>query len=170
MLFVLPTSFQTGDEDDQAEKTVARVLNNFADTTTVAGVSFIKNSKTWYYRTIWSIFFLAALAMLLWQMVSIFQRYYKFEVDTKVELKTAVLDFPSVTLCNLNVFRSSQIDRDTDLQNFVSGVSTAFQSSDVSIYACESGSSQTHFIFETHVQKYPLILVNHSAAYCILFV
>ncbi len=126
LFFILLQDKDEGNNNERQEKTVSRVFSNFADTTSIQGVPFINNAKNCTGRAIWSCFFIFAFMMLTWQMVGIFQRYFDFPLTTNVEMRRGVLDFPSVTLCNLNPVRMNKLNLDEDLYSYVEKVTNAY--------------------------------------------
>ncbi len=64
-------------------------------------------------------------------MVFIFKRYYSYPVNTEIEFLQKVLDFPTVTICNLNTIEYDKVRDSTeptaqDLFNFIETAQHAF--------------------------------------------
>ena len=59
----------------------------------------------------------------LWQVTLLFIKYYSYEYNTIILLGSDILDFPSVTICNVNPIRKS-MENDTthDLYTFLSNL------------------------------------------------
>ena len=57
-------------------------------------------------------------AMMLWKVIEAFQKYYRYPVDTKINFYySPSLDFPAVSICNMNPFRLSQLSQLSDQGN-----------------------------------------------------
>ena len=88
--------------------TIKGNLHRFAETTSLQGIPQINRSSSLTGKISWTIFFLAACGMVVYQLIDVFTKYYKRETSSSVKLDYAKLDFPSVTICNLNPIRKSQ--------------------------------------------------------------
>ena len=68
------------------------------------------STKSVWRRLIWALLFLAALGILLSQIVILMQSYFAYPVAVNVEYNfSKSLSFPAVTFCNLNPIRNSKI-------------------------------------------------------------
>ena len=47
----------------------------------------------------------------MFQMKSIYDKYYSYETTTSIKLKYSKLPFPSVTVCNINPLRKSMLEK-----------------------------------------------------------
>ena len=47
---------------------------------------------------------------MIWQLIEAFQKYYRYPADTNIDTGTKTsLEFPAVTICNLNPMRLSAL-------------------------------------------------------------
>ena len=56
--------------------------------------------------------------MTAWQIQGVFDLYFSYPVNTLIDVAYEPLEYPTITICNLNPVRGSQIHLDTNLQNF----------------------------------------------------
>ena len=103
--------------------TIKGTLHRFAETTSLQGIPHMNRSASWVWKFLWAIFFLAACGMVVYQLIDVFTKYYKRETSSSVKLGYADLDFPSVTICNLNPIRKSQAHlAGASFQDFLSSI------------------------------------------------
>ncbi|XP_066273655.1 amiloride-sensitive sodium channel subunit alpha-like [Branchiostoma lanceolatum] len=88
---------------------VTSALLEFADATTAHGVPRAVGSFSVVRKIFWSAFFAASLAYFLYQASTLFNKYFDYPVATDVSVKFATIDFPAVTICNLNPIRLSKL-------------------------------------------------------------
>ena len=114
---------------DRAKVEVVSVINNakedFLTSTTFHGLSYIHGSKSMYRRVIWALLFLVSTICLLVSLYLSLEKYllYKTIVSTTITRSTE-LEFPAMTICNLNYFRKSKIV-DGPLKHFLDHQSDA---------------------------------------------
>ena len=103
--------------------TIKGTLHRFAETTSLQGIPHANRSSSWIGKSLWTIFFLAACGMVVYQLIDVFTKYYERETSSSVKLGYADLDFPSVTICNLNPIRKSQAHlAGKSFQDFLSSI------------------------------------------------
>ncbi len=95
---------------DTQEKTFMNVLSTFADLTSIQGIPFIKKANHWWSTAFWTLVFMCAVGMALVQTTQVFRNYFSYEYNTKIDVAYSVLEFPSVTVCNLNPVRMSMLN------------------------------------------------------------
>lgn len=85
----------------------------FAARSTLHGISHMFTYKRMYIkRTLWILFFLASVGVLVMVCVDRVQFYFEYPHVTKLdEVAASLIIFPSVTFCNLNSFRFSGVTR-----------------------------------------------------------
>lgn len=86
-------------------------LQIFANTSTLHGIRhiFVYGPMT-IRRAVWALAFVASLGLLLVESSERVVHYFSYQHVTKVdEIVTNSLVFPTVTICNLNGFRFSQL-------------------------------------------------------------
>ncbi|XP_071092797.1 degenerin-like protein asic-2 [Haliotis cracherodii] len=87
----------------------SRLLCDFADNTSAHGVRKLHEKGHWLLKVLWLLLLMTATGAILvqvWQLINLYQRR---PVTTKTTINTRSLQFPSVTLCNLNPFKYSNI-------------------------------------------------------------
>jgi hypothetical protein len=101
------------------------VLSDFADNTTCHGIGSINRSDHILVKLCWSLIVIGAVCMMVRQMRLIFIKYRSYPKSTIIEVgNDNFLDFPSVTVCNLNSIRysllqNSALKKFEKLQKFV---------------------------------------------------
>ena len=65
----------------------------------------------WYAKAIWSFIFLAAIGAWLWHSIVLIQSYIRYDTSSQVKITFDSLDFPTITLCNINPIRENAITR-----------------------------------------------------------
>ncbi|XP_046551586.1 amiloride-sensitive sodium channel subunit beta-like [Haliotis rubra] len=100
-----------GDVCDQVSsgKCLRSILQRFADRTSMQGVSFLSTSRSWYARVIWSCLLLTSLAMLFYHLTYLIHIYYSWPKHTSMSIGFSPLPFPTITICNTNPVRLSQM-------------------------------------------------------------
>ncbi|KAK3606183.1 hypothetical protein CHS0354_010824 [Potamilus streckersoni] len=95
--------------DSIGKKTFRQLIVRFAEKTSMQGVPYIKSSTFWWSRLIWVILTLGAIAAMVFHLYTIFYQYYQWPKQTKISLGFDNLQFPAVTICNVNIMRKSQL-------------------------------------------------------------
>ncbi|TDH13610.1 hypothetical protein EPR50_G00036650 [Perca flavescens] len=88
-------------------------IEDFASRSTLHGISHMFTYERMYIkRSLWILFFLSSLGLLLTVCVDRVQLYFQYPHVTQLdEVATSTMVFPSVTFCNLNSFRFSRVTR-----------------------------------------------------------
>lgn len=83
----------------------------FATRSTLHGISHMFTYERKYVkRSLWIVFFMASLGVLVMVCVDRVQFYFAYPHVTKLdEVAASMIVFPAVTFCNLNSFRFSQV-------------------------------------------------------------
>ncbi|XP_055887095.1 amiloride-sensitive sodium channel subunit alpha-like isoform X2 [Biomphalaria glabrata] len=88
-----------------------RIFSDFADKTSLNGVQFIKASSSLPVKVIWSLLLSAAIGAMIFHLYSMFTNYFAYTKHSQIDLSFSKLPFPAVTVCNVNIMRSSQKDK-----------------------------------------------------------
>ncbi|XP_033096490.1 degenerin-like protein unc-105 [Anneissia japonica] len=104
--------------DQTNGKSFKSLMCNIFERTTAHGIPNIYRSETKLGKIIWTSLFLAAVSLLLYQSKELVAKYLTYPVDVQldVEYKTE-LEFPAVTICNINPIRESLLREDPDLKD-----------------------------------------------------
>uniref|UniRef100_A0A8C4RXT8 Acid-sensing ion channel 1-like n=1 Tax=Erpetoichthys calabaricus TaxID=27687 RepID=A0A8C4RXT8_ERPCA len=87
-------------------------LASFLDGCTLHGANhiFVKDKKFRVRQGLWALAFLFSLSMFLYQVVDRVMLYLTYPHITALdELDTPIMTFPTITLCNMNSYRRSQL-------------------------------------------------------------
>ena len=104
------------------ENTVNDKVANFFNETSFTALSRVYNASNWFKRACWLVVLLGMMSWLTVQCFWLFERYFSYPVEVKMDLVTArQLDFPSVTVCNLNPLKYSKRHEQpfNEIQTFV---------------------------------------------------
>ena len=78
-------------------------VKTFLETTSVKGVPRMMKSRHVIFRVLWALAVLLGAGIAIYFLVELFRLYYSYKVTMSVkELQEQNLEFPSLTLCNLN--------------------------------------------------------------------
>ena len=64
----------------------------------------------WYAKLFWIVVLLGATTMWIVHSVVLIQSYIAFNTTSQVVISSGTLNFPTVSLCNINPVREGQID------------------------------------------------------------
>lgn len=103
-------------EDASKMSAIRQLWNGFVENATLHGLSYVVTGKSRLRRILWAVFLLTAIAFFSYQSISMLKKYFSFPNTTKVSLKyDSMPDFPAVTICNFNKYRSSVVKNLTSL-------------------------------------------------------
>ncbi|XP_048584055.1 amiloride-sensitive sodium channel subunit gamma [Nematostella vectensis] len=92
------------------KETALEQINQFLQETTAHGFGRLGATAGSKWRLYWVMFCLAAYCVFVWQLVGLVNQYNSKPIKTRMQLKHAQkLDFPVVTICNMNVLRASRL-------------------------------------------------------------
>ena len=95
-------------------------MTRFGSYTSLQGIPFILRAKRWYSRLLWTLLFIAALGLTSWQFIEVLNKFLAQDTSTSIKLGYANLEFPSVTICNINPIRLSAVNEtSTKLVRFI---------------------------------------------------
>lgn len=92
------------------QKSFRRLFTRFAEKTSMQGVPYINMAKFWWARVMWVILLLTAVGIMCAHLWYLFDQWYTYPKNTKIELGFETLDFPQVTICNLNVLHKGRLN------------------------------------------------------------
>lgn len=70
-------------------------------------------------RIIWIFLFLCGTAAVIWQLHGVINKYLEHPVATTISIGYSTLDFPTITICNMNPIRASMVSQDEQLEDYV---------------------------------------------------
>ncbi|XP_060578218.1 uncharacterized protein LOC132735297 [Ruditapes philippinarum] len=97
-------------DSTEKQKSFRRLIIRFAEKTSMTGVPYINNAKFWWARLIWCFMLLVAIAAMSLHLWYLIDQYTDYPVQTKISLGFQTLDFPEVTLCNVNIINKRRLD------------------------------------------------------------
>lgn len=97
----------------QERKKFQEEISNFFSETSFTALTRIYKAESIFHRLAWTIVVLAMMAWLAVQCYWLLERYFRYPIEVKLDLKAAPqLDFPSVTICNLNPILERHLKND----------------------------------------------------------
>ncbi|XP_046554137.1 acid-sensing ion channel 2-like [Haliotis rubra] len=106
----IPEAFVYRGEEEMKSGNVKEQFNKFFQETSFTALVRIYNATSIVKRLAWLVVFLAMLAWLSVQCYWLLERYFNYPVEVKMDLVAAQeLDFPSITVCNLNPLKKSKL-------------------------------------------------------------
>ena len=89
---------------------IEKTWNKFVQSSTLHGLLHVFSSSTRTRRFLWAVLLLLAMMWFSFQSFKLIEKYYSYQVTTKVSLKYDPMPtFPAVTICNFNVFKRSVV-------------------------------------------------------------
>ncbi|ESN98358.1 hypothetical protein HELRODRAFT_177242 [Helobdella robusta] len=90
----------------------SNLLESFEKNTTTHGVGTIALSTGRFKKIFWICFTFAATAVLIFNLYRQIQKYFDYSVSVGISIQHANdIDFPAITLCNINPVKKSQFQR-----------------------------------------------------------
>lgn len=84
------------------------------------GVGYINSARYWYSKALWLFLLLVAVGWMVFHLIYLITQFVELPVQTKISLGFNNLQFPAVTLCNMNTVKLSELPTTSvALQNFV---------------------------------------------------
>ncbi|CAG2190227.1 unnamed protein product [Mytilus edulis] len=103
---------------DSDRKTLATVWGEFSQSTGFHGVNKLKNGSK-LRCLFWLCSFLACAVYLTYVMIQELGNYYTYPTYTTLEVEThSEIEFPAVTICNLNSLSKSSVLNDSRVDNY----------------------------------------------------
>ncbi|XP_048762516.1 degenerin mec-10-like isoform X1 [Ostrea edulis] len=104
----------------EQRKSLRKLLGRFADKTAMQGVGYINSARYWYSKALWLFLLLVAVGWMVFHLIYLITQFVELPVQTKISLGFNNLQFPAVTLCNMNTVKLSELPTTSvALQNFV---------------------------------------------------
>ncbi|XP_040276107.1 amiloride-sensitive sodium channel subunit delta [Bufo bufo] len=83
----------------------------FCDNTTIHGTVRLNCSRRNKMKTgFWVVLFLCAFGMMYWQFGNTFNQYWSYPTKIAILLQSKEINFPAITVCNLNPYRFDQVN------------------------------------------------------------
>ncbi|XP_006815229.1 epithelial sodium channel subunit alpha-like [Saccoglossus kowalevskii] len=96
---------------------IGELGKNLMETTTCHGIGRIYGGTNCYRKSFWTLVFMVATSMFLWQFSELLINYYDRDVTVSLDIKfDRNLNFPAVTICNLNPIKLSIMAMDENLR------------------------------------------------------
>ncbi|KAG2469868.1 ASIC2 protein, partial [Polypterus senegalus] len=87
----------------QTVSPLSQLCRNIALHTSAHGIPNVLRARHWLRRLLWATFVCFALCCALWQCIEVLRYFYNYPSHEKITLvSSSRLNFPAVTLCNLN--------------------------------------------------------------------
>ncbi|ESO89679.1 hypothetical protein LOTGIDRAFT_218777 [Lottia gigantea] len=96
-------------DGEKSKNSLKKIVLKFADSTSMQGVPNVNAAKHWFPKTIWTLLLLASLGAMTLHLKFLFDTYYSWPKHSTVSLGFSTLEFPAITVCNVNPIRKSQL-------------------------------------------------------------
>ncbi|XP_060082850.1 amiloride-sensitive sodium channel subunit beta-like [Ylistrum balloti] len=107
-------------------KSFRRLCVRFAEKTSLQGVGYINNARLIGAKVVWVLLLLGAIGGMIFHLYFLFDQYFTWPVITKLSLGFNNLEMPSITICNTNAVKRSELNTlTTKLQQYVAQVDRA---------------------------------------------
>lgn len=107
-----PVVILTDCVDGSKAQCVKDKVDELISETSVAALSRIHRANTNVKRIAWIAAFFGMFMYMSFQIVLLCQQYFEYPVELQMKMHSAhSLEFPAVTICNLNPVRQSQLSR-----------------------------------------------------------
>ena len=146
------------------------LIENFCNSTSMHGCSQISGAKLTVVRFAWGFLTFAAVGVLMVHLWSIFDSYFKWPKQTKVSLGFSNLQYPAITLCNVNVLKKSALEGSEGMEKLKELVE--FMDPDTLVPLSRytgSGSNSTAGTTTTTTQSVTVIFQGIFSWNCLLF-
>ncbi|BFY97650.1 hypothetical protein BsWGS_00690 [Bradybaena similaris] len=91
------------DKTSLMKNSIKDELSAFFTETSFTALTQIYKANSIWKRVVWIVLVIAMLAWMVVQCYWLFEKYYKYPIEVKMDMKvSSSLEFPSVTICNLN--------------------------------------------------------------------
>ncbi|XP_070541709.1 amiloride-sensitive sodium channel subunit alpha-like [Ptychodera flava] len=105
---------------DAKPVTFSELLKKQLQTTTAHGLPRIEAADKLVRKLYWAFIVVAGLGMFIWQSSVIITKYYARDTTISIEMKfDTSLDFPAITICNMNPVKLQSLERDPYLMSLV---------------------------------------------------
>ena len=85
-------------------------VGKFCETSTIHGLAAISNSSTKPLKFLWTVSFISACGLCIWQVSELIMKLTKNGITTVTTSSTSPeIDFPTLTICNSNPYSESKI-------------------------------------------------------------
>ncbi|CAL1540639.1 unnamed protein product [Lymnaea stagnalis] len=85
-----------------------RILSDYGDKASLNGVVFIKTARSPIVRAVWAFLLLAAVGAMTYHLYTLFAKYFDYKKHTQINIGFSTLNFPAVTVCNVNIMRKNE--------------------------------------------------------------
>ncbi|KAL8582114.1 hypothetical protein ACOMHN_004034 [Nucella lapillus] len=110
-------------QQQKSRSKTVRIFQRFAEKCSMQGPPYISTSTWWFPRLAWTLLLMTAIAVMTYHLFFLCRTYFAWPTKNKLSLGFASLQFPAVTVCNVNPIKASRLkDLSDDLQKFVQQV------------------------------------------------
>uniref|UniRef100_A0A6J0UKM8 Epithelial sodium channel subunit alpha n=1 Tax=Pogona vitticeps TaxID=103695 RepID=A0A6J0UKM8_9SAUR len=134
----------------------------FCNNTTIHGaIRLVCSKKNKMKTAFWSVLFFLTFGLMYWQFGIIYREYFSFPVNLNLNLNSDRLTFPAVTLCTLNPYRYSALQKDLEQLDYITHQTLMeLYKYDMSLGQSnsmgQSSQKRSYRSLSYHVQRHPL--------------
>ncbi|KAI8786722.1 amiloride-sensitive sodium channel subunit gamma-2, partial [Biomphalaria glabrata] len=139
------------EKDDKKSSKLWDTFTFYTSRVSLHGIVFAVDSKHTLNRSLWILILLGATAALTVQLYNNINRYFEYGTRSEIHLGFSSLEFPAITLCNVNIMRMSMLNESSsDLQEFIASL----QKLDLRAKAGSSRAEKKGFVNEYGKNNY----------------
>ncbi|PVD23098.1 hypothetical protein C0Q70_16360 [Pomacea canaliculata] len=94
---------------EENEKGLSPIFTRFAENCSMQGALYILVSSSLFSKTVWSLLLIAAIGVMGLHLYQLFCTYLAYPTTNSISLGFSSLQFPAITVCNVNAVRKSQV-------------------------------------------------------------
>ncbi|XP_062984547.1 amiloride-sensitive sodium channel subunit alpha [Elgaria multicarinata webbii] len=130
----------------------------FCNNTTIHGAIRLVCSKQNKMKTaFWSVLFFLTFGLMYWQFGIIYRDYFSFPVNLQLNFNSDRLTFPAVTLCTLNPYRYSAVQKELqELDQITHRMLMGLYKYNMSLGMAQTSRKRSYRSLYHHIQRHPL--------------
>ncbi|XP_045176235.2 FMRFamide-activated amiloride-sensitive sodium channel-like [Mercenaria mercenaria] len=106
-------------DHEHKARTLTEILKELAESSAFHGIPKIASSRQLPVKILWSIVVLAGVGVMAFHLTELFQTFYSNPIQTTVSLDFSTLQFPAISICNMNPVRKSKIGLSPEFRDAV---------------------------------------------------
>ncbi|XP_045176367.2 degenerin mec-4-like [Mercenaria mercenaria] len=97
-------------DSQERKKSFKEILKDLVESSSLHGVPKIISSRQLAVKALWCLLFLGTFSVLVMQLSGLFKTFYSYPIQTSVSLEFNSINFPAISICNMNPVRNSKLN------------------------------------------------------------